>query len=148
MDSLLRLGRVSQSGTVLVPQSVVHGVLLDGGFEVELSLVEVSSDELDDAEGVQNLSVGGFELVGLDVSDFYSVQVKISLALNHRQPTEVRMIPKPRGEIPHSLHLLKLVGRTDAKRQQAVEVIRICLVGVLQCYDGKFVLIVLLVQET
>ena len=116
LDRLLRVRRVGQSGTVLVPERVVHRVFLDGRPEVALGLGEVASDELDDAERVQDLGVGGLQRMRLVEGVLHLVELEVvASGLHEGNLREVRVVLKPLRQAAQRLRLLELVRRRDAE---------------------------------
>lgn len=127
---------------------MVHRILLDRHLEVLGRLVEIPTNELNDAQGVHDLRVLTLQPIRLNESLFEVIQLKYITLLEDGQATEVRMVLEPVCQVLHSFLPLELIGARDSEAHQTVEVVGICLVGIPQCDNGEVVLIVLLEQDT
>lgn len=111
---------VGHGSAVLVPQSVLHGVLADAVFEETGGLCEVALDERQHTKCKRYVSILGLDAVSLKEGSSNTIELDCFFRNCTDQVIEVWVILKPIEKVRDGFSLLKLVGAGDAKAEERV----------------------------
>lgn len=145
LHRLIRVSQMSQSGSQLIPKTIVVWVLFQRFFKKLNSHLIVSINEMKHTQTGKKLwvlSIAFFRYF-LEILD----HVVYCEFMRKRLDLIFWVVLDPGFQEIHSLILIEIIGTTDSKSQQHVKILRVFFVSLEQTIDCSFIVVIFLMKS-